>query len=200
MCDCNLKVFKISSDIIYCILYSFVFIQNARMQQPLAHLYFLTVLEHLMSKHYQMSNLLTLATNISSLCTSPPTSDQDRVILWIELQALIQLIAKELAVFLATENCLEISTNLDSLNSILTPEHHSKYGGEVIREMVFFHLFKQCDSIGMFQAKCAKLHEVIPEDLKCLQPFNSESQASIYTNMLQSGHQTLNRYYLQSSI
>jgi len=42
------------------------------MQQPLAHLYFLTVLEHLQAEGHKLSALVRTANNISKLCTSPP--------------------------------------------------------------------------------------------------------------------------------
>lgn len=60
--------------------------QSLCMQQPLAHLYFLTVLEHLMSKPYKLSGLVRIAASITYLCTSCPTSESDKAVLYIELQ------------------------------------------------------------------------------------------------------------------
>lgn len=64
------------------------------MQQPLAHLYFLTVLEHLMSKQWLLSGLVRSANSIGELCDSSEVCDRDKVLLWIELQAVVQVIAQ----------------------------------------------------------------------------------------------------------
>ena len=153
------------------------------MQQPLAHLYFLTVLEHLMSKPYKLPILVKMASIISCLCASPCTCDRDKVFLWIEYQAHVQVIAKQLAVSLATGKYQDVSNILEDINSILTPDDPS-YGGKGHGVMVVFHFFKQWDSIRMIQQQCAKLHEVIPQDLKCLHPFRTDFQASIYFQLI----------------
>ena len=70
------------------------FLQNALMQQPLAHLYFLTVLEHLMTQQWLLSGFVRLANSISEMCSSPEVCDRDKVLLWIELQAVVQVIAQ----------------------------------------------------------------------------------------------------------
>ena len=69
-------------------------LQNALMQQPLAHLYFLTVLEHLMTQQWLLSGFVRLAISISEMCSSPEVCDRDKVLLWIELQAVVQVIAQ----------------------------------------------------------------------------------------------------------
>ena len=69
-------------------------LQNALMQQPLAHLYFLTVLEHLMTQQWLLSGFVRLANSISEMCSSPEVCDRDKVLLWIELQAVVQVIAQ----------------------------------------------------------------------------------------------------------
>ena len=70
------------------------------MQQPLAHLYFLTVLEHLQAQRHKLSGLVRIVNNITQHCTSPDTEEVERVLLWVELQAVVQVILQELAIHL----------------------------------------------------------------------------------------------------
>ena len=70
------------------------------MQQPLAHLYFLTVLEHLQAKKYELSGLIRLANIITQQCDSLETGEVEGVILRVELQAVVQVIVHELSVHL----------------------------------------------------------------------------------------------------
>ena len=67
------------------------------MQQPLAHLYFLTLLEHLQAKKHKLSGLVRIANDITRQCTSPDTREVETVLLWVELQAVLQMILQELA-------------------------------------------------------------------------------------------------------
>ena len=74
--------------------------QNRRMQQPLAHLYFLILLEHLQAQQYKLSSLVRIANFITEQCNSPDVREVESVILWVELQAVVQVILQELAVHL----------------------------------------------------------------------------------------------------
>ena len=70
------------------------------MQQPLCHLYFLTVMEHLWSEHHQsisseLSSLAEFAVSIQK--TLETAADEEAVLLWIELQAVIQVLIQHLA-------------------------------------------------------------------------------------------------------
>ena len=77
--------------------YFSLFLQNLRMQQPLAHLYFLTLLEHLQAKKKKLSGLVSLAKMISVQCESHATKEVEAVVLWVELQAVVQVIIHGLA-------------------------------------------------------------------------------------------------------
>ena len=70
------------------------------MQQPLAHLYFLTVLEHLQGEGHKLSALVRTANNIFKLCTSPTVGEGESIILWVELQAVVQMVLQQLATHL----------------------------------------------------------------------------------------------------
>ena len=67
------------------------------MQQPLAHLYFLTLLEHLQALGHKLSGLVRVANTIIQQCAS---EEVESVVLWIELQAVVQVILQKLAVHL----------------------------------------------------------------------------------------------------
>ena len=70
------------------------------MQQPLAHLYFLTLLEHLQAQGHKLSGLVRTANAILQQCASATTEEVESVVLWIELQAVVQVILQKLAVHL----------------------------------------------------------------------------------------------------
>jgi hypothetical protein len=74
------------------------------MQQPLCHLYFLTVMEHLSSAHHynphtsKLSVLLRSAVNIQKDLET--AEGGEAVLLWVELQATVQVLIQELALHL----------------------------------------------------------------------------------------------------
>jgi len=76
-----------------------LFPQNLRMQQPLAHLYFFTVLEHLQAKNYQLSGLVRIANAIMQECASSASREVEKMILWVELQGVVQVILQKLAMY-----------------------------------------------------------------------------------------------------
>lgn len=79
------------------------------MQQPLVHLYFLTVLEHLLSRKYTLSNLVKLAEKIQRYCESPSyLTTGDQILLWIELQALTQAVAQKIPHLLSSDHQAEL--------------------------------------------------------------------------------------------
>ena len=76
--------------------------QNQRMQQPLVHLYFLTLLEHLQAQghRFKLSDLVRTANTITQQCPPPTTEEVESVVLWVELQAVVQVILQKLAIHL----------------------------------------------------------------------------------------------------
>ena len=74
------------------------------MQQPLCHLYFLTVMEHLWSKHHNAdtSQLNTLTRSIYNIKKEieTTTTEEEMVLVYIELQAVIQMMIQHLAIHL----------------------------------------------------------------------------------------------------
>lgn len=74
------------------------------MQQPLCHLYFLIVMEHLWSKHHdsltsKLSALVRTANNVEQELKAA-TMEEEVVLMWVELQAVIQTLIQHLAVHL----------------------------------------------------------------------------------------------------
>ena len=81
-------------------LMSFLFPQNLRMQQPLCHLYFLTVLEHLWYKHLKAdNNKVTTLTRLTDFVLKQlkDPREGEAVLLWIEVQAMVQVLMYHLA-------------------------------------------------------------------------------------------------------
>ena len=74
------------------------------MQQPLCQLYFLTVLEHVQRKHssegcpQEQNHICSLVRTITSLQTNLETAEEgEAVLLWVELQATVQVLIQLLA-------------------------------------------------------------------------------------------------------
>lgn len=76
------------------------------MHQPLAHLYFMTVLEHLMSE--PPTEVVRIADYITEQLHKLETCDGEKILLWIELQAVIQLIAQQLHHYLNPYNTSKV--------------------------------------------------------------------------------------------
>ena len=88
------------------------------MQQPLAHLYFLTLLEHLQAQAHKLSGLICIANTILQQCASATTKEVESVVLWIELQAVVQVILQTLAVHLnpSEPHMEEVHPVVDDIN------------------------------------------------------------------------------------
>jgi len=73
------------------------------MQQPLCHLYFLTVLEHLLAKQntdsfQQRNHMASLVRLAASIHASLKTAvGGEAILLWVELQAVTQVLLQQLA-------------------------------------------------------------------------------------------------------
>ena len=93
------------------------------MQQPLAHLYFMTVLEHLVARNWEISSLVMSADLIRTLCDISDTRDSDKVLLWIELQAVVQVIAQNVPYHLLPsqrDNIVQFAPLKDDINKYVS--------------------------------------------------------------------------------
>ena len=90
------------------------------MEQPLAHLYFLTLLEHLQAQRHKLSGLVRTANTIIQQCASPTTEKAESVVLWVELQAVVQVILQKLAVHFnpSKPHMEEIHPVVDDINRL----------------------------------------------------------------------------------
>jgi len=92
------------------------------MQQPLCHLYFLTVLEHLWSEHHRthskLSILVCSAKNIQKQLQDT-AQEGETVLLQVELQAVVQLLIWQLALHLdpsQTQRLGDVQLILEDIN------------------------------------------------------------------------------------
>ena len=110
------------------------------MQQPLAHLYFLTRLEHLQAQRHKLSALVRYANAIIQQCASPATREVESVLLWVELQAVVQVILQELAIYLDPSKLRmeEIHLLEDDINRLCGNKVYNKVCSSHIRSMAIF--------------------------------------------------------------
>lgn len=69
------------------------------MQQSLHHLYLVTIIEHLLSKHYGDSNTLPDLVTMACKIQEQMKISGETIVLQIELQAVIQVILQQLAMY-----------------------------------------------------------------------------------------------------
>ena len=127
-----------------------------------------------MSKPYKLSGLVRMASNISNLCASPSTCDRDRVILWIELQAVIQVVAQQLALHLdpsEPEKIGEVLSIGDDLNRLMDDASTGggKDGGHGM--VIALHLYKLLKSSRRFTDLFVKKYDSVIRGINCLEPF-----------------------------
>ena len=129
-----------------------------------------------MSKPYKLSGLVRMATSINTLCTSQPTSDAFKAVLYIELQAVTQVIAQQLALHFnpsEPDNLSKVVNIIKELNRLMDDEitRGGPEGGHGM--VVALHLFKLLKSSRKFTDLFDKKYKT-ERDLKkinCLKPF-----------------------------
>lgn len=159
--------------------YLYIFLQNSCMEQPLAHLYFLTVFEHLMNKPYKFFQLTRLASNISTICTSEPTSNAAKAVLYIELQAVIQVTAQRLALHLdpsQPKKFEDIASVFKDLNKLMESKATGGGNGGGHEMVVALHLLKMLKSSRRFTDLFLKKYETMFLGIECLKPFYERSK------------------------
>ena len=127
-----------------------------------------------MSKPYKLSGLVRMASNINTLCTSEPTSNAAKAVLYIELQAVIQMIAQQLALHLdpsQPEKFGEVVSIGDELNKLMDDPTTGGGAGGGHGMVVALHLFKLLKSSRKFTDLFLKKYESVIRGIKCLEPF-----------------------------
>ena len=89
------------------------------MQQPLCHLYFSTYLDHLQStfqgrKHSELATFIKAARSMQSILLAE--NGREHVVLWLEFQAVIELLIKELASHFEWSKLSDVLPHKESIN------------------------------------------------------------------------------------
>ena len=151
-----------------------------RMQQPLAHLYFLTVLEHVLSDEQSLANMVRAARDMTNRCTSAVTEPEHKVILQIELQAVLQIIARLLARLLAASDdgaqSVEIHGSINEINRLFSNEMTGggATGGHGM--VVTLHLLQKLKSSRKFIDLMTTKFEIKCKEIECLRPIHERLQ------------------------
>ncbi len=136
-----------------------------------------------MSKPYKLSELVRMATSVSTCCTSEPTSDASKAVLYIELQAVMQVIAQQLALHLdltKPEKFADIQANIKELNELMDDKitGGGPEGGHGM--VVALHLFKLLKSSRKFTDFFKNKYDIVIEGINCLKPFLGYLQLKVY--------------------
>ena len=150
-----------------------------RMQQPLSHLYFVTVLEHVLSDRQSLANMVRVAGQLSHLCTSGVSEEPaQQVVLQIELQAVLQLIAKLLGKLLDVTEMAEIKDSIMEINRLFGDVNTGggKVGGHGM--VVTLHLLKKLKSSRKFVDLMTTKFDMICKEIECLAPIHKQLQVT----------------------
>lgn len=147
---------------------------DRRMQQPLAHLYFLTVYEHLMSEQQgqSLSIMVDHALYLSDCCSGDMESEC-KVPLQIELQAVLQVIAKLIGEALESDDYVQINkTKISKVNELFSNPctGGGEEGGHGI--IVALHLFNKFKSSQKFLELLKTNFVYKCQEIRCLQPIH----------------------------
>ena len=141
---------------------------SSRMQQPLAHLYFITVLEHAVRKRWKLTTIKNVAKNLSDLCHSGPKTAQ--VVLHIEFQAVLQVLARLIVKFKSGKK-LQLETH-KAINVLFSNENNG--GGKTCGHgmVIALHLYEMSKNPKEFFEGFA----TILENIDCLKPIDERLQ------------------------
>ena len=159
-----------------------------RMQQPLAHLYFLTVLEHVLAEEKSLANMAKAARQLSDLVNSGTSSDPaQQAVLQIELQAVLQIVAKLLAKLLGAESDerAQFGELKDSIEDINRLFGDVRTGGERVGGhgmVVALHLLKVLKSSRKFTELMTTKFEMRCREIKCLWPIHKRLQVRMLSD------------------
>ena len=154
---------------------------SKRMQQPLAHLYFLTVLEHLLSEERQLENMVLTANQVLKQCKSQVEPPHSQVLLHIELQAVVQVIAKSLALHLDPSDQAQLGEVLPLFHNINQLLDSTSTGGGAVggHGMVLaLHMLRKLKSSHKFSELMTKKFEIVCKEVNCLKPIHYRLQVS----------------------
>ena len=155
-----------------------------RMQQPLAHLYFLTVLEHVLEEPKSLADVVKAGRELSYLVNLRPSDLAQHALLQIEFQAVLQVIAKLLAELLSEEpkegQFIDLNNNINAINQLFgdVTTGGGKVGGHGM--VVALHLLKAFKSSRKFIELMTTKFDTC-KDIMCLVPVQKRLQVCFYT-------------------
>ena len=155
---------------------------SGRMQQPLAHLYFVTVLEHLLSDDQSLANMVRAAGTLAHSCTSGGLEPAQQVMLQIEVQAVLQVIARLLAKLLDSSDqvqFVEIEGSINEINRLFNDVNTGggRVGGHGM--VLTLHLLKILKSSRKFVDLMTTKFETLCKEIECLRPIHDKLQVRI---------------------
>jgi len=140
------------------------------MNQPLAHLYFLVVLEHHLNKTYDIQNLLQIANHLQQQSCSLENDTGRRILASIERQALLQVFLKTIAQHLDLRNSEQLATLANHSQAVqkvvLEVENH--------RPILAHYMLNQVQSFQMFTTVVTT--KDLCNELECLGYFHDKFQ------------------------
>ena len=159
------------------------------MQQPLAHLYFLTVLEHLVSSQLRLAGLVRTANVIRRDFESQSSSlsEPEQVLMCIELQALVQVVAQKLAENLDPSNphkMGEVQPIVDDINLLLSDDTMGGGKAQGHGMVVALHMLKLLKSTRRFSELMTTKYDSICRGIDCLKPLHDQLKVCINCSML----------------
>lgn len=154
-----------------------------RMQQPLAHLYFLTVLERLLSDKQRLANMLLITKHLSEQADSKPSEGAHQVVLQIELQAALQVIAKLLASLLNASEHGQLHECITEINHLF--DDVKTGGGHVGGHgmVVALHLLKELKSSRKFIELLTTKFNAMCKEIECLSPLHDQLKVKSSVHM-----------------
>ena len=133
---------------------------SKRMQRPLAHLYFFTVLGHALKNDRGLPETVNSAEELYKVCWAGDSDPAVMVVLQVELQAVIQVIAKLLAnVVLCEPDFIRLERTIKSASTFLEDVRTGGGADNSHGIVVAFHMLRNLKSSKKFV-------QVMTEDFK----------------------------------
>ena len=152
------------------------------MQQPLAHLYFVTVLEHILAEGKSLANVVKAAKQLMDCCSSRAVDPAQEAVLQIELQAVLQVIAMLLAKLLGSSEDRvqfgELKESLEDVNHLFGAAGGAGTAGHGM--VVALHLLKELKSSRKFIELMTTKFDIRCKEIKCLHPIRERLKVHIY--------------------
>jgi hypothetical protein len=149
--------------------------ESKLMQQPLVHLYFLTIMEDLLDSDYNLSTLLKYSQSITKQCKRGGVELDDMLLLYIENQAVIQVMIMELAQHLNTLDDSKVTTACSLLNDINEVLDDVSMGGGDLGGhslVLIMHMLKELRSFDLFMAMLTDQFPLLCEGIHSLSSYH----------------------------